>query len=81
MSSYCRSCGARLLWVETVNGRRMPLDWYPDAHGQMVSTGQTADDGTPVYKVLAHGTEPAPGLARHTSHFATCPQADEWRTV
>jgi hypothetical protein len=24
---YCRACHARIEWVETVRGRRMPIDW------------------------------------------------------
>lgn len=26
----CKDCGARVLWVGTQNGRRMPLDHHPE---------------------------------------------------
>jgi hypothetical protein len=45
----CRSCGAKVEWVETANGKKMPMDLEPDAEGNRIS------------------------------HFATCPQANDWR--
>lgn len=68
--SACRSCGAEILWCEaTVTGRRMPIDPEPSPIGNLV---------------LVHGgrfrvadNDDVPPL--HLSHFATCPQANEWR--
>lgn len=73
MAATCRSCGAPVIWCLTANGKRMPLDAEP------------ADDGD---FVLAYGDPPlasrAPGRSLFdedlfTSHFATCPDADQWR--
>ncbi len=48
----CRSCKAPIVWVLTVKGNRMPVDYTRDG-----------------------ASRPAAG----TSHFATCPNADDWR--
>lgn len=42
--SFCKGCSLDIYWIETVKGKKMPVD--PDG----------------------------------TSHFATCPQADQFRT-
>lgn len=74
-ATTCRSCGATIWWAITPKGRRMPVDppglrtdpnvsVWRDATG-VLRTGSAAPDGWPV-----HDT---------TSHFATCPQADEHR--
>jgi len=66
----CRSCGAPILWVVTVaSGKRMPLDAEPGPAGNLVLlTGGRA-----------RAAEPDDRPPLHTSHFATCPQAAEWR--
>lgn len=56
----CRSCGARIYWVVTDAGRRMPVDC--DAEGTTRPFVPVPGDG-----------EPQDG--RGVSHFATCPQA------
>ena len=59
----CRSCGAEILWVETQNGKRMPLDFTPErrfvidpSNGMLAKLRNT-----------------------YVSHFATCPNADQHR--
>jgi len=70
MSDHCRSCGRPVLWAVTGNGRRMPIDPTPRADGNLV-----LDYGTPNrVHVDPHSSGP-----RHTSHFATCPHADQHR--
>jgi hypothetical protein len=63
--SYCRSCGAELLWVQLASGKRMPLDV-----GSMEQRF-----------IVSGATEPMSGSARRTylSHFATCPNAEQHR--
>lgn len=63
MSSTCKGCGAKVRWVKTANGNRMPLDVEPVAKNVMV-------EFMGAY-VLAKEA--------YTSHFATCPKADELR--
>lgn len=65
----CRSCGREIVWAETNHGKKVPLD----AKGLVFSVlpaphGLTA--------VLA---EPrVMGERLMISHFATCPQANQW---
>lgn len=61
----CRSCSARVLWVSTPDGKRMPLD---------------ADPVRRIVIDAAQG-ETMVGRVRnvYTSHFETCPHADRWR--
>lgn len=65
----CRSCGQTVLWVNTSNGRRMPLDAQPSPKGNLVIVGDVAYKAGPtdINKPL------------YLSHFATCPQAGNWR--
>lgn len=35
-ASACRSCGARVVWTVTENGKRMPVDEAPSADGRFV---------------------------------------------
>lgn len=70
--SSCRSCGARVIWTVTENGKRMPVDEAPSADGRFV----LELDG---HAVVAVYGAPAPWTG-YASHFATCPNAGEWRT-
>lgn len=36
----CRLCGKALLWVDTANGKRMPLDQHPD-RGYVLDAGKS----------------------------------------
>ncbi len=65
MSAQCKSCGAPILWVETVNGKRMPLDERP--------AGRFA-------VFVAGGTQKVVEIREaYVSHFATCKFADQHR--
>jgi hypothetical protein len=78
----CRSCDADILWVEWASGRRMPVDAVADNRpvgrgGDIVLAHRKDAD-----KLLAEKYEPGKHDAkrnRYTSHFATCPNADEHR--
>lgn len=52
----CRSCRARIIFLETTTGKKIPVD---------------ADTVEPEDEQFDN--------ARHESHFATCPQADQFR--
>ena len=62
----CKSCNAHILWVETENGKRMPLDLEPERRFVIEAEA---------------GADPMKARLRNTyvSHFATCPNADRWR--
>jgi hypothetical protein len=68
----CRSCGARVLWVETVNGKRMPLDELPNPAGKFL-LDESKNPPLAIFAPLG-----ADG-ARFISHFATCPSAEQHR--
>lgn len=69
-SSKCRSCGAPIIWALTDSGRRMPVDENTDGRGNLMLVRRE----TTVYvKVVPIGR------GNHRPHFATCPQATEWR--
>lgn len=71
----CRSCKAPIVWAQTWRGNRMPVDAVP----------VQADEGGNLYfeaGVVRHvlpGIVLDPAIDLFTSHFATCPNADEWR--
>lgn len=71
-AAACRSCGAEILWVLTAaNGKPMPLDATPNPEGNVeLVTG----------RAVVHASSPlfaTPGSI-YMSHFATCPDADDW---
>jgi hypothetical protein len=80
----CRTCGARILWAISSNGRPIPVDLDPDEHGNLalvegtgvgrlaiVRTRRELDDAR--LEALAAG-EPEP--LYHRAHFASCPDAN-----
>lgn len=68
--SKCRSCGADIIWVELKNGKKHPLDSeIVEADGNKVLY---LDDITEFKKLPA-------GRKGYVSHFATCPDAKDWR--
>lgn len=86
MSTTCRSCGAEIWWAHTTAGRLIPVDSEPVDDGNVVATGRQTQQSTvsnaivtrPEVKVEEPGLFPDDRL-RYVAHFATCPNADEWR--
>ena len=81
--SKCRSCGADIIWIKMASGKAMPCDAAkisystalpPSAKGDDVLTLVT-DRGTVVQTVF----DPAGDKHGYTSHFATCPNANQHR--
>jgi len=60
-NSYCRSCGAAVVWATTLGGKRIQLDI------DSVPPEQRGD------RALVFDYQ------KHRAHFATCPQAKQWR--
>lgn len=76
----CRSCGAPIIWADTITGRRMPLDKEPSKDGNIV-LGLRSDD-VPLALVQTAQTLQRlllKGERLYTSHFATCPEASKHR--
>ena len=70
----CRTCEAPIVWVESQStGKPMPMDLAPDPKGGFVIIGGKARKATADDDRLAR--------ERFTSHFATCPDANQWRSA
>jgi hypothetical protein len=75
----CGSCGAPMIWAETVNGRRMPVDPEPTSDGNVLLTDRTHLLRQPLATVL----KAAKCFGRRDlrkSHFVTCPHSTMWRS-
>jgi len=78
--SKCRSCGAEIMWIKTVNGKNMPVDAEPVYFHQDPSGAEifVTKGGA-----VVHGITAKPGendvSTGYNSHFATCPFADQHR--
>jgi hypothetical protein len=78
--SRCRSCGAPIRWAVTVNGKRMPVDDQPTPGGNVSTVPNGAGPGLLLALVHPPGqTTLDADEPRFTSHFATCPNADQHR--
>jgi hypothetical protein len=83
VSAQCRSCEAPIVWaVTSKTGAVIPLDPQTFDNGNVVRIG-TATRGAPLVLVLTteelalaqnHGE-----VALYRSHFASCPDAGQWR--
>ena len=78
MTTRCRSCNARVTWARHhVTGKVMPIDAEPSLNGNVLlsrdNAGATFKTLTPLELTIFEGA------LLHTSHFATCPEADKWR--
>lgn len=83
--SRCRSCSAPVIWCVTPviwcvteKGKRMPVDATPTAAGNLRLDGSTP----PVARVVGAAVDlfdDADDGTRYVSHYATCPDSDEWR--
>ncbi|MBZ0118671.1 MAG: hypothetical protein K8H88_16840 [Sandaracinaceae bacterium] len=73
----CRSCKALVLWTVTESGELMPVDFAPSADGTIaIKPGTHA--GKRVWRSRVVRLDER-GVMRRKSHFASCPNAPEWR--
>lgn len=72
--SKCRSCQQEVLWVLTINRKKMPVDPEPVADGNLILIDPIAPGDIPMAVNKAN-----PDVPGWTSHFATCPDAAEHR--
>jgi hypothetical protein len=73
--SWCSACHAEIRFAKTSTGKSMPLDANPNPEGPIVLTGH------PGVVTFLSEAEKNDGQLRYrfTSHFATCPKADQFR--
>jgi hypothetical protein len=81
--STCGSCGARIRWATTVNGRRMPVDDDPVPDGNLVLSDPAPGAYAPAVSQYVEPDQPTlfgdHDAPRFVSHFATCPDANKHR--
>ncbi len=70
--STCKGCGAPLIWAITEHGKRIPLN-QPEKRFILVLVQPDNDPD------LSYSYYEARMRETYTSHFATCPKADEFR--
>lgn len=83
VSCKCRSCGAEIIWIKVASGKMMPCDAKPiryqiEPNGSKRLTLVTPFGGT----IHAYKAEEQGDVSKYygyTSHFATCPNADQHR--
>lgn len=77
MPARCRSCDAPVIWAYTPRGKRMPVDAElgprPDGFSGALYRLGSEIDGTPTLERL-----PSAASEGYVSHFATCPEANDW---
>lgn len=84
----CRSCGAPVLWAQTLAGAPHPLDPDEDPErgnmrkvGLTIPTGEAATGGVLVVEKIPKSEVGQPSLdgePRYLTHFATCPDSRHW---
>lgn len=75
----CRGCGGPMRWAQNeTTGRRVPIDPDPVPDGNLVLVA-LRPGATPLVRYLRKHEPVAPTSPRYVSHFATCPQADQFR--
>lgn len=70
----CTSCNAKIIWADTVKGRRIPLDAQPVDDGNMTLDYSRGHDYPPLARVVSAQAPPRT-MILYKSHFATCPNA------
>jgi len=91
----CRSCSSRILWAKTTSGKLIAVDAEPDSDwdqpildpdGTLAPTGRQVPakrGSVPEVQVVAAGANElalvGESRRRWRPHFATCPDASEWR--
>jgi len=71
MAAACRSCEREIIWATTAAGKAMPLDASPTEAGTWVVVRGQARRATDEDARLHR--------PRYTPHWATCPDAADWR--
>lgn len=76
----CKSCGAEIIWIKMASGKMMPCDAKPVSYQTAVpGTKGTLTLVTPDGRVASGVFNPDSDKIGYTSHFATCPNANQHR--
>lgn len=71
----CNYCSEQILWLQTANGRFMPVDAQPSPNGNVLRTG---GHGGVLNKTKAIAARQS-GAKLHLHHAVTCPHAAKWQ--
>ncbi len=78
----CRACGAAIYWVRTSNGKSMPCnpEELPVVPSNTGDIWAVSFDGE-VFRgwICSESYEDERWVYARVSHFATCPEADQFR--
>lgn len=76
----CSSCGARIRWTQTKNGKWMPLDMHPVPIRENIESKDTfiTSAGLVIRADRVESQEEA-HIFGFVSHFVTCPNAAKHR--
>ena len=78
--SKCKSCGAEIKWITTVNGKSMPVDAEPvQFHQDPAGREIFVTKGGAVVRGTTAKADDKDAETGYNSHFATCPFADQHR--
>lgn len=75
--SECRSCDQKIEWVKLKSGKNHPVDLDYIAHDEARDGDRLVTDGGNI--IVVDLSNSFPNIKGRISHFATCPQADDWR--
>lgn len=82
----CDSCGAEIFFaINTTTSRRMPIDAQPNPNGNVTIDGdpRSVTDRLDLAATVLAGFDlelaRTAGDELYMPHFATCPDADEWK--
>lgn len=73
----CASCKSPIFWAQLPSGKSMPVDAEPVPDGNVLLFHTSK--GSIRAQVLRRGEAAPTGQPRRTSHFQTCPNANQHR--
>lgn len=76
----CKSCGADIVWIKTVNGKSMPCNACQVVYKQCKDGKQTIimPNGETIKGNITDDSNNATGIG-YIPHWATCPTANQHR--
>lgn len=72
-------CGAEIIWAKMASGARMPFDAIPDPNGLYRILEEHGEPFAIYVGVLDSNVLVGADFNRYTSHFATCPNSENFR--
>lgn len=78
--SRCRSCNKEIVWIKMASGKSMPCDAAPISYSEnQHPSAECLTLVTPEGKIVKAVFDPSGDKIGYTSHFATCPNANQHR--